>query len=61
MVGQQEKENSLSYGNVVEEKQEAIVVKNTFLKHTVENPELNQYWYSAHTISVLVKVHFLFS
>ena len=59
MVEQQERESSLSYEHVVEENQEQIVVKNIFLKQTVENPELNQYWYSAYTISVLVKVHFL--
>ena len=59
MFQQEEKERSLSCEQVVEEKQEAMVMKNRFLKHTIENPQLNQYWYSAHTISVLVKVRFL--
>ena len=59
MFQQEEKERPLQCEKVVEEKQEAKVMKNKFLKHTIENPQLNQYWYSAHTISVLVKVRFL--
>ncbi|KAH7440960.1 hypothetical protein KP509_03G017900 [Ceratopteris richardii] len=51
-------EEGRNVGNIIDDQtRESKEAKqaNSFLRRTLENPNLNQYWYSAYTIDVLVK------